>query len=115
MWDGGQWRDFTYVDDAVEALLLAAASDAANGEVYNLGGAQPLTLRQMADFVVEANGGGSYAVRAFPAERKRIDIGDYYADDHKIRAALGWTPRVAEREGLTRTLAFYRAHLSEYL
>ena len=55
------------------------------------------------------------SVREFPADRKRIDIGDYYADDGRIRRALGWAPRVDEREGLARTLAFYRAHLGEYL
>jgi UDP-glucose 4-epimerase len=54
-------------------------------------------------------------VREFPADRKAIDIGDYYADDRRIRRALGWAPVVGEREGLARTLAFYRAHLDHYL
>jgi len=115
VWGGGQLRDFTYVDDAVDALLRAAASDEANGQVFNLGGVSVLTLRALADLLVEVAGTGSYAVREFPADRKRIDIGDYYADDGRIRRALGWAPQVTEREGLARTLAFYRAHLDEYL
>ena len=115
VWGGEQLRDFTYVDDAVEAFLLAAASPEAAGQVYNLGGPTVLTLQQMADLLVEAAGGGTYTVREFPADRKRIDIGDYYADDQSIRRALGWEPKVAERDGLARTLAFYRAHLDAYL
>jgi UDP-glucose 4-epimerase len=116
IWGGRQLRDFTYVDDAVEAFLLAGASDDANGQVYNLGGADPpITLRDLGDLLVAANGGGRFEIRDFPAERKAIDVGDYYADDQAIRAALAWAPRVALREGLTRTLAFYRDHLPRYL
>ncbi len=115
VWGGEQLRDFTYVDDVVDALLSAAARDEANGAAFNLGGTSVLTLRALADLLLEVAGAGSYTVREFPADRKRIDIGDYYADDGLIRRALGWAPQVAEREGLARTLAFYRAHLSEYL
>lgn len=115
VWGGEQLRDFTYVDDAVEAFLMAAARPEAAGQVYNLGGPAVLTLQQMADLVVEAAVSGAYAVREFPADRKRIDIGDYYADDAHIRQALGWQPKIAEREGLARTLTFYRAHLDAYL
>jgi nucleoside-diphosphate-sugar epimerase len=64
---------------------------------------------------VEVNGGGSYVTREFPADRKRIDIGDYYSDYGRIRAILGWDPRVSEREGLARTLEFYRKHLAQYV
>ncbi len=115
VWGGEQLRDFTYVDDAVDALLRAAASDWANGEVFNLGGTSVLTLRALADLLIDVAGGGEYTTREFPAERRRIDIGDYYADDHRIRQALGWEPTVEEREGLARTLAFYRSHLDAYL
>jgi UDP-glucose 4-epimerase len=115
VWDGHQLRDFTFVDDAVDAFLLAAHSDAANGEVFNLGGDCTLSLKDLADLLVEVGGGGEYSVRTFPADRKRIDIGDYYADDSRIRTALGWSPRTSLRQGLARTVAFYRDHLNEYL
>jgi UDP-glucose 4-epimerase len=85
VWGGEQLRDFTYVDDAVEAFLLAAAKDEAIGEVFNLGGPPPVTLEELALTLVELNGGGAYVVRTFPADRKKIDIGDYYADDRLIR------------------------------
>jgi UDP-glucose 4-epimerase len=115
VWDGEQLRDFTYVDDAVEALLSAAAREEANGQVYNLGGDCTISLKALASLLVEVNGGGGFALRSFPEDRKRIDIGDYYADDQRIRKMLGWNPQVPLREGLAKTLAFYRAHLERYL
>lgn len=86
-----------------------------NGKVFNVGGEPVVSLLETAQLLVEANGGGEFVTRTFPAERKRIDIGDYYADDSRIRAALGWSPRTPLRQGLTRTVAFYRDHLSAYL
>jgi len=115
VWGGAQVRDFTYVDDVVAALLRAAANDATNGKVYNLGGDRKVTLHELAELLVAANGGGQYAVREFPADRKRIDIGDYYADDRLIRTTLGWQPTISLRDGLARTLAYYREHLERYL
>jgi UDP-glucose 4-epimerase len=115
VWEGQQLRDFTYVDDAVEALLLAAAYEHANGRTLNLGGDSVVSLQALADLLVEVNGGGEYVVRSFPPDRKRIDIGDYYADFSRIRAALGWEPRVGLRDGLARTLDYFRQHLEHYL
>jgi len=115
VWGGEQKRDFTYVDDAVEAFLLAAANDAAVGEVFNLGGPPPVTLQKLAELMVAANDGGAFAVRAFPADRKKIDIGDYFADDRKIARVLGWKPRTDLRAALTKTLAYYRKELPHYL
>ncbi len=115
VWGGEQLRDFTYVDDAVDALLLVASSEQANGKVYNLGGDRVVSLLELADLTVAANGGGDYSVRKFPADRKRIDIGDYYADDRLIRNELGWQPQISLEVGLAGTLAFYREHLRHYL
>jgi UDP-glucose 4-epimerase len=115
VWDGEQYRDFTYVDDAVQAFLLAARCEQANGQVYNLGGDSPITLKALADLVVEVNGGGEYITRTFPEDRKKIDIGSYYGDWKRISSALGWQPVVGLREGLARTLAYYRENLEHYL
>lgn len=115
IWGGGQRRDFTYVDDAVEALLRAAASDLVLGQVYNLGGDAPVNLKDLAALLIELNGGGECSVRPFPADRQRIDIGDYYSDDRRFRDELGWSPRIPLREGLSRTIAFYREHLADYI
>ncbi len=113
--DGLQKRDLNYVDDAVEALLLAAASDAAIGEIYNLGAPDVISLRDLAALLVELNGAGGYRLVAFPSEQKAIDIGDYYGNYTKLEKALGWQPRVSLRDGLARSLAFYREHLPRYL
>src|SRR5262249_14385480 len=115
VWGGDQLRDFNYVDDAVDALLLAALSDDASGRVFNLGGDSVISLKDLAALLVEIHGHGRIAVRDFPDERRRIDIGDYYADASLIGRVLGWAPRVPLREGLSRTLAFYRDHLQHCL
>lgn len=115
VWEGHQLRDFTFVDDAVEAFLLAAANEKANGEIFNLGGDSVVSLKELADLVVEMNGAGEYLTRTYPPDRKRIDIGDYYADFGRIRSTLGWQPRTNLREGLRQTLEFYREHLPKYL
>ena len=115
VWDGGQLRDFTYVDDAVEAFLLAASRDAAIGQVFNLGGPSPVTLRDLAELLVELNHGGDFAIKRFPASRKKIDIGDFYADYGLIQAKLGWRPRTALATALRRTLAYYRKELQHYV
>ncbi len=115
VWGGEQLRDFTYVDDCVEALLLAAARPAAVGGVFNLGGAGRIALRELAGLVVAAAGGGRFVVRAFPADRRKIDIGDYYADDGLIRRRLGWRPRTGICAAVERTVEFYRAELPHYL
>jgi UDP-glucose 4-epimerase len=112
--DGTQRRDFTYVDDAVEAFLLAGASAESDGEVFNVGGEPPMSLGELAELLVELAGTGSWRLVPFPAERSTIDIGDYFADDTKIRSRLGWEPRVGLREGLERSLAYYRDHGADY-
>jgi UDP-glucose 4-epimerase len=114
VWGGEQLRDFNHVDDVVEALLLAATSDETNGHVFNLGDSQVVSLADLADIAVAANGAGIYEIHAFPEERKKIDIGDYYADFSRF-AALGWKPKVTLQQGLSSTLAYYRQHLEHYL
>jgi len=112
--DGLQLRDFTYVDDAVDAFLMAGASHAANGQVFNVGAIEPISLRELAQLLIEVAGTGSYELVPFPADRKAIDIGSIYVDDRKIRRVLKWKPRVDLREGLTQTIAYYGAHRTQY-
>lgn len=112
--DGEQKRDFNFVDDTVHALLLAAVRSEAHGRVYNLGSSEVVNLRQLAELVIEQNGGGEVELTPFPASRKAIDIGDYYADYSRIRTDLGWEPRVSLAKGIGRSLDYYREHGQHY-
>lgn len=113
--DGLQVRDFNYIDDVVEALLMVAAHAVADGQIYNLGGNDPINLINLARLMIEVNGGGHFELMPFPDDRKRIDIGDFYGDYRKIRSKLGWRPMVGLRDGLTQTIDYFRANLEHYL
>ncbi len=112
--DGLQLRDFNYVDDCVEALLLAGASDVANGNVYNLGSKEVIGLKFLAEILVDLGYGGNFELVPFPQERKAIDIGDYYSDFSLITNELGWTPKIGLREGLQRTIEYYKTYKQHY-
>ena len=113
--DGSQVRDFVYVDDAAEAFMYAGASDALNGDVFNVGGDEPTSHRDLVDMLVTIAGSGRMRLVEWPPEKKAIDIGSFYSDSTRFRDATGWRPQVTLRDGLARTIAFYRAHLAEYL
>lgn len=112
--DGLQLRDFNFVDDCVEALLLAGASDSANGKVYNLGNTEVVSLKTLAEMLVNLSRGGSFELTPFPSDRKAIDIGDYYSDFSLITQELGWAPKIDLNQGLQQTLAFYLDHHHNY-
>jgi UDP-glucose 4-epimerase len=111
---GKQKRDLVYVDDVVEALLLAGASETAEGEIFNLGGQEPVSLATLATELIKLTGIGSIQLMPFPQERQLIDIGNFHADYHKIESMLGWRPRTSLREGLMRTVEFYQTHRAHY-
>jgi UDP-glucose 4-epimerase len=112
--DGKQRRDFNFVSDVVEALLRAAGCREADGQVFNLGHREHISLQELASLLVGVNGSGNYELVPFPDDRKAIDIGDYYADYRKIEKALGWSPHVMLENGLKQTLEFYRANQGHY-
>ena len=113
--DGSQMRDFVYVDDAADAFLRAGACAACDGEVFNVGGLEPIAHRDLVNLLLEIAGTGQVKYVPWPAEKKQIDIGSFYADSSKIASTCGWTPRTTLREGLTRTVEFYRANLPHYV
>jgi UDP-glucose 4-epimerase len=112
--DGQQQRDLNYVEDVVDALLLAGADERADGETFNLGGAHPVSLLECTRELIALTGKGSVRLIPFPPERRAIDIGDVYSDWRKIEARLGWHPQTELREGLRRTIAFYEQHREHY-
>jgi UDP-glucose 4-epimerase len=113
--DGSQQRDFVFVDDAADAFLRAGASDACNGEVFNVGGDEPTAHRDLAALLIKVAGSGSVRYVDWPPEKKAIDIGSFYADSTKFKTRTGWAPAVRLEDGLRRTIAFYRAHLCHYV
>jgi UDP-glucose 4-epimerase len=113
--DGSQLRDLTYVDDAVEAFLRVALVPGGRGQAYNVGGIQPVSLMEVARLCQEvAAVRGAVENVPWPAERKKIDIGSIYVSHDRLTALTGWEPRVTLRDGLERTLRFYREHGEHY-
>lgn len=112
--DGSQLRDFNYVDDVVDALLIAALDPRADGQVFNLGSKEVVSLKQLAQMLCELSAGSNYQIVPFPPERKAIDIGDYYSDFEKFRTQFGWQPKVGLRQGLAESLDFYRKNAAYY-
>jgi UDP-glucose 4-epimerase len=113
--DGTQIRDFNYIDDVIDAFLLAAIREEADGQVYNLGADDPVNLMDLAKLLTQIRGSGTYQVIPFPSERKVIDIGDYYADYTSVQRDLGWKPKTPLKEGLRKTLGYFTQHLTHYL
>jgi UDP-glucose 4-epimerase len=112
--DGSQVRDFVYVSDAADAFLHAGATDAVNGDVFNVGGREPIAHRDLVTMLLAASGRGSMRFVDWPADKKPIDIGSFYTDSSKFERTTGWRPTVGLQDGLTRALAFYRAHADHY-
>lgn len=112
--DGLQLRDFNYVDDVVDAFLLAATCQQAKGQIFNLGSKEYINLKTLAERLVALHPTGTYEIVPFPPERKAIDIGDYYSDYSKIHQTLGWQPKINLQEGLIRTLDYYRQNHEHY-
>jgi UDP-glucose 4-epimerase len=113
--DGLQLRDFVYVEDAADAFLRAGATDAVNGQVFNVGGAQPISHLELVTLLIETAGTGTYRLVEWPPEKKAIDIGSFYADSTRFRNTTGWEPATTLRDGLAQTIAYYREHLPRYL
>ncbi|RIX40755.1 MAG: NAD-dependent epimerase/dehydratase family protein [Rhodocyclales bacterium GT-UBC] len=115
VWGGEQLRDFNYVDDVVDAFIVAAINPKACGKIFNLGSKEIISLSKLAELLVNLNKEGCYHIHEFPPERKKIDIGDYYSDFSLIEQELEWQPRTNLRIGLMQTLDYFRLHGEHYL
>ncbi|MBY0431779.1 MAG: NAD-dependent epimerase/dehydratase family protein [Rhodospirillales bacterium] len=114
VWGGPQLRDFNYVDDVVDALLIAALERGCDGKAYNIGSDEILSLEEVARLLASLRPDGRYTVREYPAERRKIDIGDYYSDFTLFKTSTGWTPKVSFREGLEKTVKFFEKNMEYY-
>lgn len=113
--DGSQRRDFNFVDDVVEAFLAAGAAEQTRGNVFNIGAPEAPSLKEVADLLVELEPGSRYEMRPFPPERAAIDIGNAHSSFAKFERHVGWRPAVELREGLSRSLDFYKSHIDQYV
>src|SRR5579883_2646359 len=113
--DGHQLRDPVYVDDAVDAFLVAGASDRPGDRIWNVGGPAVLGLAEIAAIVSRAAGAPEPVYRPFPQAGKAIDIGSYSTDSSRIRRDLGWRAAVPFADGIRRTLDWYLRELPHYL
>lgn len=113
--DGKQRRDLNYVDDVVEALLLAGASEATDGEIFNLGAPEPVSVAELAEELISLTGRGQMRAVPFPTERQLIDIGNFYSSYAKIERVIGWRPRTSLRTGLALTIDYYKKYGQHYL
>jgi len=112
--DGTQLRDFNFVEDVVDAILLAAIREESNGKIFNLGSSESINLNDLAQLMIDIMGTGAFETVPFPPDRKRIDIGDYYGDYTQIKSLLGWEPKVSLRTGMRRTLDYYKQYSQHY-
>lgn len=110
---GKQIRDVNYIDDVVDALLAVGASEKGWGEAYNLGGT-PVSLIDFVKKVIAIAGIGRVTVRSFPADRKKIEVGDYIASYKKITKTYGWKPKVSLEEGIEKTIRYYKKYKQYY-
>ncbi|MBI5231285.1 MAG: NAD-dependent epimerase/dehydratase family protein [Coriobacteriales bacterium] len=107
-------RDFLYIDDCVDAMLAAAATDEAYGEVFNVGNDTPSNFLEFANVTIDVAGSGSLEMVEFTPERAAQEPGDYYSDISKISRTVGWRPQTSLTDGIQRTIEFYRANKRHY-
>lgn len=113
--DGLQVRDYNYVDDVVDAFLMAATSEECVGKVFNLGSSERVNLRETAETMVSLHSHGIWEIVPFPEDRKKIDIGDYYTDYSFFKNTTGWEPKIDLKSGLKRSIDYYEKYLKDYI
>lgn len=112
--DGKILRDFLYIDDCVEAILMSGLSETAEGEIMNVGWDRPACFLEVAKLIVEITQSGKWEHADFSQERKLQEPGDYYSDISKIKKLVGWEPKVSLREGIQKTVDYYQNYKKYY-
>ncbi|MBI2134229.1 SDR family NAD(P)-dependent oxidoreductase [Candidatus Woesearchaeota archaeon] len=113
--DGLQTRDYIYVDDIADAMVMAAVSEGSRGQVFMLGSGVETRFIDVVKLIVKLVGKGDIVRKPWPPERKAIEVGKFLVSTSKIRKMIGWKPKTGLEEGLGKTVEFYRARLNEYL
>ena len=113
--DGKQRRDYNYVDDVLDALLIAATEVNAVGKVYNLGAPDPISLEETAKIMCQGFEGSDYQMIPFPEDRKAIDVGDFICDYSAFRDQFEWVPKVNFEEGIQQSIEYFREEFEYYI
>jgi len=113
--DGSQSRDYVFVEDVVEALILAAENERSVGEVFLVGSGKEIKLIDIAKMVIEIVGKGDYEFVPYPPTLDKTDVRRFVVDYSKIRKFLGWAPNTTLYNGISKTVEFYRKNLRDYL
>ena len=111
--DGQQLRDFNYIDDVVDALMISALTDECFGQIFNLGAKKYHSLLDLVKILSQLTK-VEHLLVPFPDDKKLIDIGDYYGDYSKFSKVTGWQPRIKLRDGLKLTIEFFQSHRDAY-
>ncbi|MCK9377580.1 MAG: NAD-dependent epimerase/dehydratase family protein [Syntrophobacterales bacterium] len=112
--DGQQRRDYIYNEDLAAGCIALMLSPGTEGQVYNLGTGLAVPFIEMARLVAEAVPGTEVRQVEWPQDRYFVETGDYLSDISRITAVSGWRPRITLKEGIKRTVAYYREHRQEY-
>ena len=113
--DGKQRRDYNYVEDVLDALLITATKEEAVGKVYNLGAPNPLSLEDTAKIMCQEIKGSDYQMIPFPEDRKAIDVGDFICDYSAFCNQFGWEPKVNFEEGIQRSINYFKKEIKHYI
>ncbi|MCK5055724.1 MAG: SDR family NAD(P)-dependent oxidoreductase [Candidatus Aminicenantes bacterium] len=113
--DGSQVRDYLFIDNLTDAFVKAGIEPAADGEVFNLGSGEGTTFKEMAKTIVDIAGSGSITHVPWPDHYINVETGDFVADISKIKKIIDWKPEISLKEGIRRTVEFYRKYMKFYL
>lgn len=110
MTEGDQTREFNYIDDVVDAYLLAACSPHAAGEVINIGNGVEYRIRDVAEKIVRMMGNPiRLLVGALP--KRPGEAKHFFSSNKKAKQILGWSPKISLEDGLERTIVCYKKFL----
>jgi UDP-glucose 4-epimerase len=112
--DGRILRDYLFIDDLIDILLIIAGTEKAYGDVFNVGSGKPVSFIELAKTIVKTSGSGKTKFAEFTEERKALEPGDYYADITKINKLTGWKPRTTIEKGIMETIRYYKKHKDKY-
>jgi nucleoside-diphosphate-sugar epimerase len=113
--DGQQRRDYNYVDDLLDALVIASTENNAIGKVFNLGAPDPMSLKETAEIMCSEIGVASWNLVPFPEDRKAIDVGDFTCDYSSFSSAFGWKPKIKFVDGIKRSFEYFKNEIEYYI